>query len=332
MEIIKLDDINKKRNDNDNIEKLEIQNICNKSEILTKDLEIKNIKYEKEKYNRIKLRDIIENNEKYNDYQIYDIYKNMVKTVFNKKCLNCGKLLWDEYIDYKLYCHKCGIFIGIYEFYYDLVKNIKNYDISKLTYKKVNQDFGTCYQCPECNLRFWYILYSKYIENFFHIYILKCLNCGNSFGTIDYNEALYYIQNENEKNKENRCDKCESKYCDNFKFNKSDYVEKNQYNILSLQYEGLLTTQGICSKIFKNNLRNFIKFNFNIDDINKNESYCVNIILKTNKRKDVDNITKPILDSMSNLIYYDDTQVTNLNISKIKSKNEGFSLFVNKIE
>ncbi len=288
-------------------------------------------KYKKEKNDKIKLWNTMKNSEECNDYQIYDIYKDMVKVVLNKSCLNCGELLWDEYADYKLRCRKCGIFIGIYEFYYNLVKNVKNYDILKLTYKKV-QDFGTCYQCPKCNLRFWYRLCDKYIENFFHVYVLKCLNCGNSFGTVDYNEALYYIQNENEKNKENRCDKCESKYCDNFKFNKSDYVEKNQYNILSLQYEGLLTTQGICSKIFKNNLRNFIKSNFNIDDINKNENYYVGITLKTNKRKDVDNITKPILDSMSNLIYHDDTQVTSLNVSKIKSKNEGFGLFVNKIE
>jgi Holliday junction resolvase RusA-like endonuclease len=58
---------------------------------------------------------------------------------------------------------------------------------------------------------------------------------------------------------------------------------------------------------------------------------CIEGTERPTKKPDIDNIVKAILDGMNGIVYVDDKQVVDLNLTKVYSATEGIDIMVMEI-
>ena len=63
----------------------------------------------------------------------------------------------------------------------------------------------------------------------------------------------------------------------------------------------------------------------------KRERQMLAGLLRPTKRPDADNISKCILDALNGIAYYDDSQVTDLEVIKIYAKEPGVRVFIREM-
>jgi Holliday junction resolvase RusA-like endonuclease len=63
----------------------------------------------------------------------------------------------------------------------------------------------------------------------------------------------------------------------------------------------------------------------------KRVAACLSGLERPTKKPDIDNIVKAILDGMNGIVYLDDKQVVDLNLTKVYSATEGIDIMVMEI-